>query len=98
MSQVTWRASEELMERVRAAAAREGRSVNEFLTRLAQAATDPELADSELERLRERLSRAGLLAASGPARRRPDQKAIARARRAAGRGTPLADLVSKGRG
>lgn len=100
MSQVTWRASDELVERVRRAAASEGRSLNEYLTRLARAATDPDLADSELERLRERLLRAGLLTLpehDHRARKRPDRKALARARRAAGRGTPLSDLVAEDR-
>jgi uncharacterized protein (DUF1778 family) len=97
MSQVTWRAPDELVERVRRAAAREGRSLNDYLTRLARAATDPELADTDLERLRERLTRAGLLAVQEPARRRPGRENVTRARRNAGRGTPLSDLVNKDR-
>lgn len=98
MSQVTWRAPDALVERVRDAALREGCSVNEYLTRLAQAATDPAFAGSEVEQLRERLARAGLLIPKGPARERPDPAAVARARRKAGRGTPLSDLVGEGRG
>jgi hypothetical protein len=77
MSQVTWRAPDELVERVRNAAARQGRSLNDYLTRLAEAAVDPELADDEVARLRERLTRAGLVLAAGPARSRPDGKAVA---------------------
>ena len=42
MSQVTWRAPDDLVERVRRAAARQGHSLNEYLTRLAEAAVDPE--------------------------------------------------------
>ena len=42
MSQVTWRAPDELVERVRQVAARQGRSLNDYLTRLAEAAVDPE--------------------------------------------------------
>ena len=98
MSQVTWRAPDELVERVRKAAERLGRSLNDYLTRLAEAAVDPELAGDEAGRLRERLARAGLIVAPGPARRRPDPKALALARRRAGDGTPLSDLVKKGRG
>ena len=98
MAQVTWRASEALVERVRQAAIRDGRSMNEYLTRLAEAATDPDLAESDLIRLRERLARAGLLAPEGPRRRRPDPKAVARARRRAGRGTPLSELIDTNRG
>lgn len=97
MSQVTWRASDELIERVRVAARREGRSLNDFLTRLAEAATNPEVAGTEMERLRERLLRAGLLAPPSPPRRRPDAGAVARARAEAGRGTPLSEFVIKGR-
>jgi hypothetical protein len=98
MTQVTWRAPEALVEQVRQAAAREGRSLNDYLTRLAQAATDPALAGSDVERLRERLAQAGLLAPAGPTRRRPDRAAVERARRAAGRGTPLSNLVAEDRG
>jgi hypothetical protein len=98
MTQVTWRAPDELVDRVRAAAAREGRSLNDYLTRLARAATDPSLAGSDLEQLRERLARAGLLAPAGVPRQRPDADAVAQARRRAGQGTSLADLVIEGRG
>jgi hypothetical protein len=98
MTQVTWRAPDELVERVRQAASREGRSLNDYLTRLARAATDPDLAGSDVERLRERLALAGLLAPPGSPRRRPDPAATARARREAGRGTPLSDLVAEERG
>lgn len=97
MSQVTWRAPDELVERVRQAASRQGRSLNDYLTRLAEAAVDPELAGDEVERLRERLARAGLLTAVAPARRRPDGKAVALARRRAGSATPLSDLIKQGR-
>lgn len=98
MTQVTWRAPDEVVERTRQAAARAGYSLNEYLTRLAQAATDPGLAGTDAERLQERLARAGLLAAEGPARRRPDPAAVARARREAGRGKSLSDLVGEERG
>lgn len=97
MTQVTWRAPDDVVERARQAAAREGRSLNDYLTQLARAATDPELAGSDVERLRERLAQAGLLAPPGSPRRRPDPAAVARARQAAGHGTPLSDLVGQGR-
>lgn len=97
MSQVTWRAPDELVEQLRQVAAREGRSLNDYLTRLARAAVDPELAGDDVERLRERLARAGLLVAAGPARRRPNRNAVAAARRRAGQGTPLSELVRQGR-
>lgn len=98
MTQVTWRAPDDLVEQARQAARREGRSLNDYLTRLVRAATDPELAGSDVERLRERLALAGLLTQSGPPRRRPDPAAVTRARRKAGQGTPLSELVAEGRG
>ena len=98
MTQVTWRAPEHLVERVRAAAAEDGRSLNDYLTQLARAATDPEFAADDSERLRERLARAGLLARTGPpARHRPDPTEVAEARRAAGEGIQLSDLVAQNR-
>lgn len=98
MQQVTWRAADELVEQVRSVAAHSGQSMNEFLTRVLQAVTDPELSGSEAERVRERLARAGLLAPPGSVRTRPPADAVARARKAAGAGTPLADIVSRDRG
>jgi hypothetical protein len=98
MSQVTWRAPDELVERVRQVAADQGRSLNDYLTRLVEAAVDPDLAGDDRERLRERLARVGLLAAPGPKRRRPDRHAVAEASRRAGQGTPLSDLIDEGRG
>jgi hypothetical protein len=98
MAQVTWRATEELVDRVRVAAAAQNRSVNEYLTRLAEAATDPDLAGDDAARTRERLARAGLLVAAGPPRPRPDPDAVAAARAAAGGGTPLSELIADGRG
>lgn len=98
MTQVTWRAPTELVERVRQGAARRGWSLNEYLTRLAHAATDPALAGDDVDRLRERLTLAGLLVEAGPPRTRPDRDAVARARRVAGEGTPLSRLVIRDRG
>jgi uncharacterized protein (DUF1778 family) len=98
MAQMTWRAPEELMDRVRAAAQREGRSMNEYVTWVLAAATDPELAGEEITRVRERLARAGLLAPTGTPRGRPDEAAVARARAAAGRGKSLSEFVREGRG
>jgi len=98
MSQVTWRAPDELVERVRQVAASQGRSLNDYLTRLAEAAVDPDLAGDDMERLRERLARAGLLVAPGSKRRRPDRDAVAHASRRAGHGTPLSELIKQERG
>ncbi|MGH3776303.1 MAG: transcriptional regulator [Pseudonocardiaceae bacterium] len=98
MAQVTWRAPEELVARVRRAADQRGSSINEFVTRVLDAATDPELTDDESLRVRERLAAADLLAPVGPPRPRPAADNLAGARRRAGPGHPLADLVRDGRG
>lgn len=98
MAQMTWRTSEELLERVRHQAQQHGHSLNEWVTMVLAAASDPNSAGTEGERVRERLRRAGLLDEpvdghrSGPGRAR-----LAEARASAGRGTPLSELVIKGR-
>src|SRR4051812_20865728 len=98
MAQVTWRTPDELLERVRHAASTSGRSVNEWITRVLDAATDPDLSGTDADRVRERLARAGLLAepSSGQVSR-PSAEALEDAKRAAGQGTPLSDLVNDGR-
>lgn len=97
MAQVTWRAPDELVKRVRAVAAREHRSMNDYLTRVMEAVIDPDLAGDDATRVRERLSRAGLLVPPGVPRQRPGDHRLEAARRAAGSGTELADLVSDDR-
>lgn len=97
MAQVTWRAPDELVARIRRAAEQRGSSINEFVTRVLDAATDPELTDDEALRVRERLAAAGLLAPAGPPRPRPAEDDVAGARRRAGQGHQLADLVRDGR-
>lgn len=97
MGQISWRAPDELVTRVRRAADQRGSSINEFVTRVLDAATDPELTDDVSLRVRERLDAAGLLAPIGPPRPRPSEDDVAGARRKAGQGHPLADLVSDSR-
>jgi hypothetical protein len=98
MAQVSWRASDEIVERAKRAARRADRSLNEYLTLVVSAATDPSTAGSELEQIRERLERAGLLEApSGRKVHRPTPDAVAAAGARAARGTPLDELVSSGR-
>ena len=70
-AQVTWRASEELIARLKAAAADRGVSMNEYLTELVEAATDPANAPTSRERLRAKLRAAGLLAPPYPPSDRP---------------------------
>ncbi len=72
-------------------------SVNDPTAEVLGAASDPDPAGSEAERVRERLARAGVLASAPPARDRPDRELLTRARAAAGRGTPLTDLVGDDR-
>lgn len=98
MGQLTWRASDDLVDQVRNVAAAEKRSINDFLTHVLRSATDPAYAADGADRVRERLARAGLLAETGPPRERPDPELFAAARRAAGVGTSLSDLVSEDRG
>ncbi|MEO1062265.1 MAG: toxin-antitoxin system HicB family antitoxin [Actinomycetota bacterium] len=100
MAQITVRADEDVVERVKAAAARSGRSMNEWVTRVLDVASNPQFEADEATRLRELLRDAGLL--SEPTRPEPappvDEERLARARRAAGKGTPLSQLVADGRG
>lgn len=98
MARITLRLPDVLAGDLRAAASERGQSVNAWATAVLHAAVDPELSGADAERTRERLRRAGLLAQ--PERRRghrPDEAAVARARRAAGHGRPLSDYVVEGR-
>ena len=95
MSQITVRASEDLIFRVKQRAASEGKSMNEFVTLVLEVATNPANAGTATERLRERLARAGLLAELPPHQGvRPDPAAFERAAREAAKGRPLSDYVS----
>jgi hypothetical protein len=98
MVQLTLRVQDELMPRLKAAAAAQGRSLNGWATAVLAAAVDPDLAGDEAERVRERLARAGLLVQVEDApRSRPERAAVARARAAAGKGRPLSELVAEER-
>ncbi len=98
MAQMTWRTSDELLDRVRRQAQLKGRSLNDWVTTVLTAATDPGLSGDEAQQVRERLAAAGLLepVESGP-HRRPEEAEVARARAAAGRGVAASDLVADGR-
>ncbi|MEM9608396.1 MAG: toxin-antitoxin system HicB family antitoxin [Actinomycetota bacterium] len=99
MGQITVRADDELVDRVKAAAADVGRSMNEWIVQVLDTATDPDLEGDETTRLREKLRQAGLLY-EPPLRgeRRPiDPDRLAAARQAMSGGVPLSKLVIEGR-
>ncbi|MGH2954161.1 MAG: transcriptional regulator [Solirubrobacterales bacterium] len=99
MKQVTLRLPEELAAALRDAAAEREQSVNSYARSVLAAAVDPDLAGNEAERMRERLRRAGLLEETEPlAVGLPSEAELREARAAAGRGKPLSDYVSEGRG
>ncbi|MBN9611462.1 MAG: hypothetical protein BGO26_17495 [Actinobacteria bacterium 69-20] len=99
MGQLTVRIPDDLLDRVRTVARSRGFSMNEYAVRVLGAATDPDLAGSEIDRLRERLASAGLLEPPQPRRAgRPTRARLDAARAAAGAGRTLADIVSDGRG
>ena len=95
-AQLTIRMDAELVRRLKEDARRAGRTMNAYVTAILSAATDPNTVGDEAQRLRERLSRAGLLLDVTPSDERPpDDETVERAREEAGRGTPLSDLVSE---
>lgn len=94
---MTWRGTDELVERVRRSARAHGRSMNDYVTAVLDAATNPDLAGDQAAMLRERLGQAGLLAPGGRTRKRPPAGRVAAARAAASHGTPLSQLVEQGR-
>lgn len=99
MSQLTLRLSESLVADLKRAATASGKSVNAYAGEVLAAAVNPDLAGAEIERVRERLARAGLLATpASEGWNRPGPKELHRARAAAGRGRPLSEYVSEGRG
>lgn len=99
MPQLTIRLPEELALDVKAEAAAAGRSVNQWVVTVLRAATDPEMAGTDVERTRARLARAGILHFPSPRKGRPPDPALVRkAAKAAARGKSLSDYVIEGRG
>jgi plasmid stability protein len=100
MAQLTIRLDDDVARRLKSHAAGLGVSVNGWVVAVLDAALNPDLEDSALERTRARLERAGLLARPGgrPRSARPDRHRVEQARGAAGKGTPLSRLVADGRG
>ena len=95
---MTWRVSDQLLEQVRRQAQQHGRSLNDWVTTVMSAASDPAHASGEAAQLRERLARAGLLEMpSGEAPPRPDAERVAAARARAGAGRPLSETVAEQR-
>lgn len=97
MPQLTLRIDTTLVEHLKATAAERGESVNGFATSVLRAAVDPDFAGTEATQLRERLARAGLLAVPAPVAGRPSDAELQRARKAAGSGRQLSELVSEDR-
>jgi len=98
MAQITIRADDDLIKRVKRSADEAGRSMNDYVTSVLDAATDPDLAGTSAERLRERLQVAGLLTTpSKLSGRRPSASAVAAAGSRAAVGRAVSDLVSDGR-
>lgn len=97
IGQITVRADEALVERVRAAARAQQRSINDFVVSVLDAATNPDYVGDKADQIRERLQMAGLLQL--PTRRvsRPDPEQVATARAAAGGQSSLSELVSRNR-
>jgi HicB family len=99
---LTIRVDQELAEMAKSRARHEGVSLNQYANDLLRAALDPGSAGGLVDSLRERLRRAGLLVpepAVAPGKTdRPDPAVVAAAMAAAGRGTPLSEFVSTGRG
>jgi plasmid stability protein len=100
MAQLSIRLDDELARQVKLHAATLGRSVNGLVVSVLAAVVNPDLEDSESERTRARLERAGLLVPSRgrPRGTPPDRRRVADARKSAGAGTSLSQLVSDGRG
>lgn len=93
-SQLTLRIDERLARHLKQVAADRGLSVNAFAEQALAAAVDPDAAGSEIERHRERLARAGLLATPEPVDfEPPSDEEFEAARRAAAHGVSLSDLI-----
>ena len=98
MAQITVRLDEELAEAAKRVAAQEGLSLNGWMVMVVRMATDPDNEPTGIERTRERLRRAGILAEPRRStKKRPPEELIARARAAGGRGTPSEVLIRQDR-
>lgn len=98
MAQLTIRLDDDLAEVCKRVAAQEGESLNGWVVKVLRLSTDPDHEPTGIERTRERLRRAGILA-EGPrsTRERPPADRLARAAAAGGRGTPSEVLIRQDR-
>lgn len=99
MKQLTLRVEDDLADALKSVANERGQSVNAYAKSVLRAAVDPAHAGSEIQRMRERLARAGLLEDLPRLSEsdRPSEAELKRARAEAGKGTPLSQLVTEGR-
>lgn len=98
MAQITVRLDDELADTAKQVAAEEGLSLNGWMVMVVRLATDPDYAPTGIERTRERLRRAGILAEwPRSTKTRPSEEALARAGAAGGRGTPSEVLIRQDR-
>jgi hypothetical protein len=98
VKQLTLRIDDRLAESLKQAAGIRSESVNAYAQAVLSAAVDPTFAGEESSQLRERLERAGLLAAiPKAAHHAPEEATLGRARKRAGRGRSLASLVIEDR-
>ena len=99
MPQITLRIPDQLASDLKAAAGERDMSVNRYATAVLKAATDPEHAGTGQEELIARLLRAGLLdPIPAPRPVAPGPDLVEGARRKAGSGRPLSEIVSSDRG
>lgn len=98
MAQITVRLDDELADAAKRVAAQEGVSLNGWMVMVVRLATDPDNEPTGIERTRERLRRAGILAEwPRSTKTRPSEEALARARAEGGKGTPSEVLIRQDR-
>ena len=86
------------MARVKLTAQHLDLSMNEYLTQIARAATDPSLSSNSADAVRAKLRLAGLLVEPDyPNFPPPDEALVEEAMERAGQGTPLSELVRANR-
>lgn len=99
MAQLTIRIDDDLAGALKDAARERGQSVNELAKTALRALVDPDAAESGVQRIRERLARAGILAdPEPPPTEHVDPVELEAARKRAGRGKSLSEFVNEDRG